>query len=129
MEGRLRMVVGIGTDILKIQRIRDGLAGGESFLKKSFTEQERAQARERSDPALFFATRFAGKEAVFKSLGVDGGDIRLNEIEILGTDTGQPRVSLLGKVLDIAAQKGIRNIRVSLSYDGEYAVAFALAEG
>jgi phosphopantetheinyl transferase (holo-ACP synthase) len=35
----------------------------------------------------------------------------------------------LGKILDIAAQKGIRNIRISLSYDSEYAVAFALAEG
>jgi len=123
------MIVGIGTDILKIQRVRDGISGGESFLKKSFTEKERAQARKRSDPALFFATRFAGKEAVFKCFGVDGGDIRLNEIEILGADTGQPKVSLLGKILDIAAQKGIRNIQVSLSYDGEYAVAFALAEG
>jgi len=123
------MVVGIGTDILKIQRIRDGLVGGGSFLSKSFTEKEQDQARQRPDPALFFATRFAGKEAVFKCFGVDGGDIRLNEIEILGTDTGQPQVSLLGRVLDIAAQRGIRNIRVSLSYDSEYAVAFALAEG
>jgi phosphopantetheine--protein transferase-like protein len=123
------MVVGIGTDILKIQRIRDGLLGGESFLNKSFTEKERAQARKRPDPALFFATRFAGKEAVFKCFGVDGGDVRLNEIEILGTDTGQPQVTLLGKALDIAAQKGIRNIRVSLSYESDYAVAFALAEG
>jgi len=123
------MVIGVGTDILKIQRIRDGLGGGEAFLKKSFTPREREQARQRSDPALFYATRFAGKEAVFKCFGVDGGDVRLNEIEILGSDTGQPQVSLLGKALDIAAQKGIRNIQISLSYDTEYAVAFALAEG
>lgn len=123
------MVVGIGTDFLKIQRIRDGLPGGESFLNKSFTEKERELARERSDPALFFATRFAGKEAVFKCFGVDGGDIRFNEIEILEAKTGQPQVSLSGKVLDIAAQKGIRNIHISLSNDSEYAVAFALAEG
>ena len=123
------MVVGIGTDILKIQRIRDGLAGGESFLNKSFTEKEREEARKRSDPVWFFATRFAGKEAVFKCLGVDGGDIRLNEIEILKMDTGQPQVFLSGNVLDIAEQKGVRNVRVSLSYDSEYAVAFALAEG
>jgi phosphopantetheine--protein transferase-like protein len=123
------MVIGIGTDILKIQRIRDGLSGGESFLNKSFTRKERELAGQRSDPALFFATRFAGKEAVFKCFGVDGGDIRLNEIEILEAETGQPRVTLLGGILDIAAQKGIRNIRISLSYESEYAVAFALAEG
>jgi phosphopantetheine--protein transferase-like protein len=123
------MVIGIGTDILKIERIRNGLTGGESFLNRSFTEKERELARQRSDPALFFATRFAGKEAVFKCFGVDGGDIRLNEIEILEADTGQPQVTLLGKILDIASQKGIRNVRISLSYDSEYAVAFALAEG
>jgi phosphopantetheine--protein transferase-like protein len=123
------MVIGIGTDILKIERIRNGLTGGESFLNRSFTEKERELARQRSNPALFFATRFAGKEAVFKCFGVDGGDIRLNEIEILEADTGQPQVTLLGKILDIASQKGIRNVRISLSYDSEYAVAFALAEG
>ncbi len=122
------MVIGIGTDILKIERIRNGL-GGESFINKCFTEKEREQALTRSDPAEFFATRFAGKEAVFKCFGVEGGGIRLNEIEILGTDNGQPQVSLSGKVLEAATQKGIREIRISLSYDGEYAVAFAVAEG
>ena len=56
-------------------------------------------------------------------------DVRLDEIEILAADTGQPRVTLSGKILDLAAQKGIRSIQVSLSYETEYAVAFALAEG
>jgi phosphopantetheine--protein transferase-like protein len=124
------MVIGIGTDILKIQRVRDGFGGsGDAFIRKSFTKKEQVEAKTRSDPALFFATRFAGKEAVFKCLGVDGSGIRLNEIEILGADTGQPQVTLLGDIRDIASQKGIRKIRVSLSYDSEYTVAFALAEG
>jgi phosphopantetheine--protein transferase-like protein len=124
------MVIGIGTDILKIQRIRDGLGrGAESFLKKSFTSREREQATKRSDPALFYATRFAGKEAVFKCFGVSGDGIRLNDIEILGAETGAPEVALFGHTREIARQKGISNIRISLSYDGEYAVAFALAEG
>jgi phosphopantetheine--protein transferase-like protein len=124
------MVIGIGTDILSVQRIRNGLgSGGGAFVRKSFTEKEREEALTRADPALFFATRFAGKEAVFKCLGVDGAGIHLNEIEILGADTGQPLVTLAGNVLDIASKKGIREIRVSLSYENEYAVAFALAEG
>lgn len=82
-----------------------------------------------TDPALFFATRFAGKEAVFKCFGIDGGSIRLNEIEILTADSGVPRVSLFGALREIAGQKGITAIQISLSYDSEYAVAFALAQG
>jgi holo-[acyl-carrier protein] synthase len=124
------MVIGIGTDILKIQRIRDSLgSSGDSFANKSFSVQERRQAQQRPDPALYFATRFAGKEAVFKCFGIDGDGIRLNEIEILGADSGQPQVSLFGNIHDMSMARGIKKIWISLSYDTEYAVAFALAEG
>ncbi|RCX09928.1 holo-[acyl-carrier-protein] synthase [Anaerobacterium chartisolvens] len=123
------MVLGIGTDILKIDRIRKSYTSNEdSFIKKTYTYKEQKQAVERSDPALYFATRYAGKEAVFKSLGIDGNIIKLNEIEILGTDTGQPKVTLLGKLKDIAAQKGVVNVYISLSYDTDYAVAYAIVE-
>jgi holo-[acyl-carrier protein] synthase len=124
------MVIGIGTDILKIQRIRDSLGSSkDSFVNKSFSVQERRQAEKRPDPPLYFATRFAGKEAVFKCFGIDGDGIRLNEIEILGADSGQPHVSLFGNIHDMAKARGIKKIWISLSYDTEYAVAFALAEG
>jgi phosphopantetheine--protein transferase-like protein len=124
------MVIGVGTDILKIERIRNGMGGdSDAFLKKSFTSRERAQASERPDPALYYATRFAGKEAIFKCFGVGGDDVRLDDIEILGAGSGAPEVALFGRARDIARQKGISGLRVSLSYDGEYAVAFALAEG
>ncbi|WP_242987729.1 holo-ACP synthase [Anaerobacterium chartisolvens] len=129
VELRLEMVLGIGTDILKIDRIRKSYTSNEdSFIKKTYTYKEQKQAVERSDPALYFATRYAGKEAVFKSLGIDGNIIKLNEIEILGTDTGQPKVTLLGKLKDIAAQKGVVNVYISLSYDTDYAVAYAIVE-
>lgn len=124
------MVIGIGTDILKIQRIRDSLRSGEdSLVRKSFTAEEQRQARKRFDPVLFYATRFAGKEAVFKCFGINGDGIRLNEIEILESDSGQPRVSLFGNIRDMATVRGIEKIQISLSYDTEYAVAFAIAEG
>lgn len=123
------MILGIGTDILKIQRIRDMEKGSnDPFFIKTFTEKEREQALMRPDPMLYYATRFAGKEAVFKCLGIDGSDARLNEIEILGMHSGQPQVSLLGKLRETAPQKGIKNIQISLSYDTDYAVAFAMAQ-
>lgn len=123
------MILGIGTDILLIQRIRD-IAGsnGDSFFKKTYTVKERDQASSRPDPLLYYATRFAGKEAVFKSIGLDGVEIRLDDIEILGNDYGRPQVELLGKLKSIASDKGIKNILISLSYDTDYAVAFAIAQ-
>lgn len=123
------MTIGVGTDILSIQRIRDILESDrESFAGKVFTAKEREQASDNPDPVSYLATRFAGKEAVFKCFGIHG-NIRLNEIEILDGETGQPQVTLLGRFLDVAAEKGIRDIQISLSYENEYAVAFAVAQG
>jgi holo-[acyl-carrier protein] synthase len=122
------MVLGIGTDILQIQRIRDILEGdSDSFVNKGFTIKEREQASDRPDPVSYFAMRFAGKEAVFKCFGIHG-NIRLSEIEILDAETGQPQVTLLGKFREIAAEKGVRDVQISLSYENEYAVAFAVAQ-
>jgi holo-[acyl-carrier protein] synthase len=122
------MTIGVGTDILSIQRIRDILESDrESFVSKVFTVKEREQASDSPDPVSYLATRFAGKEAVFKCFGIHG-NIRLSEIEILDGETGQPQVTLLGKFLDVAAEKGIRDIQISLSYENEYAVAFAVAQ-
>lgn len=123
------MVMGVGTDILAIERIRNSLDGGvDTFIGRVFTEEERREAAERQDPVAYYALRFAAKEAVFKCFGIDGNNIRLNEIEILGTELEQPRVALHGKFAEIAAQKGIRDIQLSLSYETEYAVAFAVAQ-
>ena len=123
------MIIGIGTDILKIQRIRDIQAGSnDPFFKKIFSEKEKEQASLRPDPILYYATRFAGKEAVFKSIGIDANDVRLNEIEILGMETGQPQVTLYGNLKEIAAKKGITNFLISLSYENDYSVAFVIAQ-
>jgi holo-[acyl-carrier protein] synthase len=122
------MVIGVGADILSMERIRHSLDGdGETFVSRVFTVKERAQAAESPDPASYFATRFAGKEAVFKCFGIDG-NIRLSEIEILDGETGQPQVTLLGEFREIAEEKGIRDVQISLSYENDYAVAFAVAQ-
>lgn len=126
----IQMVLGIGIDILSIQRIRNILEGdSEAFVRLSFTIKEKKEASGRPDPVLYYATRFAGKEAVFKCFGIDGNEIRLNEIEILGSETEQPQVTLLGKSKEIAVKKGVKDVRISLSYETEYAVAFAIAQG
>ena len=114
---------------MSIQRFRNVLeADAGTFLQRIFTAKERQQASEGPDATAYFATRFSGKEAVFKCLGIHG-DVRLGEIEILDGETGQPHVTLLGEFARIAGEKGVREIHVSLSYENDYAIAFAVAEG
>lgn len=122
------MIMGIGTDIFSIHRIR-GLQdfANDPFYLKAYTEKERLQAAERGDPTQYFATRFAGKEAVFKSLGIENEEIRLNEIEILSSEHGAPSVTLHGGVLEIAKRRGVSYVTISLSFETEYALAFAVA--
>lgn len=123
------MVLGIGTDILKIQRIRVlQELNTDPFIRRTYTEKERQEALERPDPTLYYATRFAGKEAVFKCLGIHADDIRPNEVEILGSETGEPQVVLLGQAYEIARSKQIKSVKISISYDTDYAVAFAMAQ-
>ena len=71
---------------------------------------------------------FVMVEAVFKALNLNGNAIRLNEIEILENENGQPQVTLHGKAEQLAKEKKITTIMISLSYDTDYAVAYAAAE-
>lgn len=122
------MIIGIGTDILKISNIEHAVSDlSDPFIQKTFTLRELDLICSRQIPLYCFATRFAGKEAVFKSFSVGGNAIRLNEIEILENEIGQPIVILHGNAKNIAKLKNIHSILISLSFDTDYAVAFATA--
>ena len=92
-----------------------------------YTPDEVKLILSRPIPLNSFATRFSGKEAVFKALNLHGDAIRLNEIEILENENGQPTVALYGNAKRLADEKGITQIFISLSYDTDYAVAYAAA--
>lgn len=125
------MVIGIGTDILHLDRLRlnpEDLAENAPFLRKTYTASERQAASERPDPISYLGTRFAGKEAVFKALGTDDAMVRLDQIEILNADSGQPQVTLSGRMKELAEAKGVTSIQLSLSYETDYAIAFAILQ-
>lgn len=123
------MILGIGTDILKIEDIcRMFTTDNDPFIKKTYTELEIKEARLRDIPLQYYATRFCGKEAVFKSLSLNSDGISLNEIEILNKENGQPTVNLYGKIKEHADKIGISEILISLSYDANYVVSYAMAQ-
>lgn len=95
----------IGTDIVKISRIEKSIKS-DAFLKKVFTEREREYCKSSEN----FAGIFACKEAYSKALGT-GIKMPLTDIEILHNDNGKPYIN------------GVVNCDVSISHDGEYAIA------
>lgn len=126
------MIKGIGTDLLEIKKlipvVSEDDRTSDSFIRRTYTAEEIAAAESRDLPLAFYATRFAGKEAVFKALNSTGEDLRLREIEILSDDIGKPYVVLHGNARLLAEKKEISQILISLSYEDEYALAYAVAE-
>ncbi len=125
------MVKGIGTDIIEIKRLRllaEKYPG--KFLNKIFTQDELAYCSLRKDPFPSFAARFAAKEAVLKALGTGLAlGISWRDIEVVIQTGRGPKVFLYNKATEVAGEKGIHRILLSVSHDRDKAVAFALALG
>ncbi|MFQ5848432.1 MAG: holo-ACP synthase [Candidatus Methylomirabilales bacterium] len=123
------MIVAVGTDVVSIPRVRGILARYRDRLSRRFyTPEERAEGEMRPLPEEHFASRFAAKEAVLKALGTGwGAGIGWREIEVVGPRGKPPEVRLTGRARHVAAEMGIRRLHLSLSHDGDYAVAFVIA--
>ncbi len=100
---------------------------GAAFLERWFTAREIDYCSGKAVPSRHFAARFAAKEAVLKALPVAwDGPLPWRSIEIANDPRGVPSVGLSGAILDAATRAGVGEIKVSLSYCGEYATAIAL---
>lgn len=123
------MVLGIGTDIIEISRVKKAIES-EHFRARVYTAAERAYCESRgAGAAASFAARFAGKEAVLKAFGTGLRQGTLLEIEILNDALGCPCVTLSGAFRELAKQKGVRRVLLSLSHAREYATAQCVMEG
>jgi len=125
------LLIGIGTDLFRISRIApQSVAEGDPFLMRAYTEAERAEADGRAVPIFHYAACFAGKEAVYKAISGCGVEFCPGEIEITEDGDGRPAARLLGKTKERFEEKfGCRYaLLVSLSYETEFATAFAAAE-
>ncbi|KAI0685962.1 fatty acid synthase [Cytidiella melzeri] len=100
-----------------------------TFVTRNFTDAEAAYCRSQPSPPSSFAARWAGKEAVFKALGVSskGAAAAMNDIEILPDSAGVPTVTLHGDAKSAADAKGITKVHISLSHSETTAIAFAQA--
>ncbi len=113
----------LGIDIIKVERIAAALEQfGDRFPRRVLTDAEHRYVRNRPEN---FAGRWAAKEAVSKVLGLGVRGVGWRDIEIVRLPTGQPNVRLHGRARARAEQLGMARIAVSISHEGEYAVAIA----
>ena len=122
------MIVGVGCDIIEIERIARAIKS-ESFIRRVFTAEEAAYCQRRGQQATAsFAARFAAKEAVLKALGTGLREGSLQEIAVDNDGLGKPLVQLSGHFAMLAKQLGVKNIQISLSHSRELATAYVIME-
>ncbi|KAG8905251.1 3-oxoacyl-[acyl-carrier-protein] synthase [Tulasnella sp. 403] len=119
-------VAGVGVDQELISSVP---SSNPTFVSRNYTDAEVAYCQAQPNPAASFAARWAGKEAVFKSLGASskGAGAAMKDIEILPNAEGVPEVHLHGDAKATAEAKKIAKLHVSLSHSDTVAIAFAQA--
>jgi len=120
-------VLGIGTDLVDVDRFRAVLERTPGMRDRLFTVGELAYADTSADPARPLAARFAAKEAALKSLGVGLGSMRFVEIEVVRHENGRPELVLHGDAASFAATRGVSGFLVTLSHTDTLAQAVVVA--
>jgi len=125
------VIVGIGVDVIEVERIRDVIARHErNFLRHVFTADEQAGSPESAvAEAAYYAGRWSAKEAVAKALGTGiGRQCLWTDIHIVRWPSGQPAVELDGAGAETASRLGIARIHLTISHERNLACACAVAE-
>ena len=120
------MIIGIGNDIIEIERIEKAISK-EGFKNKVYTERELENIIKRGNRVETYAGIFSVKEAISKAIGTGVREFSLLDLEILNDDLGKPYVIVSEKVDKIL--KGKKNdyrIEISISHSKKYATAMAI---
>jgi holo-[acyl-carrier protein] synthase len=125
------MILGLGSDICDIRRIEQAMERfGDRFLRRVFTETERAKADRRhgNTRSGTYAKRFAAKEACAKALGTGfARGVFMSDLGVVNLPGGQPTLRLTGGAaarLAAITPPGCL-ARVDLTMTDEYPYAYA----
>jgi holo-[acyl-carrier protein] synthase len=124
------MVIGLGTDLIEIERIERSVARfGERFLERVFTPGEIAYCHAKKGSAESFAARFAAKEAGAKALGTGiSRGVSWKEFEVKRKPGQRPELHLSGRAAEIALELGVKRMSLSLTHSREMSMAVVVAE-
>lgn len=120
------MIYGIGTDIVKVARMRKNIERfGDKFAQRILTAAEFAEFVRQPNKAHFLAKRFAAKEATAKAMGIGFTDgLSLRQIGVTHDSYGKPLLAFSDYAAQFIAEKGITAVHVSLADEEDHAVAF-----
>src|SRR5215468_1278522 len=115
------MIVGVGIDVVDIERFAESLERTPGLAERLFTPAERHLG------IASLAARFAAKEALAKALGAPAG-LHWHDAEVVTADSGQPSMLLTGTVAARAVELGVQRWLLSISHDAGIASAVVVAE-
>jgi holo-[acyl-carrier protein] synthase len=116
------MIVGVGIDVVDIERFMQTLERTPGLKDRVFTEAEATK------PPSSLAARFAAKEALAKALGAPAG-MHWRDAEVTTDSDGRPWLEITGTVAERASQLGVQSMHLSLSHDAGIASAVVVLEG
>jgi holo-[acyl-carrier protein] synthase len=122
------VIIGIGIDVVPVERFAESLTRTPGLRDRLFTVAEQVTPRGNPRTGESLAARFAAKEALAKALGAPG-DLQWHDAEVIVGEHGRPQLEVRGTVAGRAAQLGVATWHVSLSHDGGIASAVVVAEG
>ena len=120
-------VIGIGVDLVDIDRFRRSLERTPSMRTRLFTDGELAYVAAQADPVPSLAARFAAREAVMKSLGVGLGAFGFHEVWVERAESGQPSLVVTGRAAELADRAGVVTWHLSLTHSDLMAAAYVIA--
>lgn len=122
-------IIAHGIDLVDFGRIEKMLEKHpQRFLDRVFTATEQADADKTKNRIEKLSGRFAAKEAVMKLIGTGWRDgIAWTDIAVINNPLGQPIVTITGKVKELADEKGIEQITLSITHTSNFAIASAVA--
>ncbi|KAJ3088169.1 3-oxoacyl-[acyl-carrier-protein] synthase [Quaeritorhiza haematococci] len=124
---------GIGLDVQLISEVN---VANDLFVKRNFTNAEVDYCAKQANPQESFAGRWAAKEAVIKAVSSAAGDqivwdkgsgAPLNDVEILREEGKAPVVKFHGGAKEAVSKVGLKEVKVTISHSGSYAIAMAAA--
>jgi len=120
------MITGIGVDVVDLARFERALSRTPALKPRLFAERELLKdGEERALRSL--GGRFAAKEAFMKALGVSTG-IQWHHMQVVSDAHGNPSLELNSAAADLAAERGVAHVHLSMSHDAGVAIAYVVLE-
>lgn len=121
-------MIGIGVDLVDIDRFRRSLERTPTMRTRLFTDVELAYVAPQVDPVPSLAARFAAREAVMKALGLGLGAFGFHEVWVDRAASGRPFLVVTGRAAELASEAGVQQWHLSLTHSDLTAAAYVLAE-